>query len=270
MGKLLSRAHSINTLRKALGFGKVFEAIKFDYSVQYTAKVDFKNALILAPHPDDESFGMGGTIKKMTTAGSTAQVAYFTDGSKGVPIESLPENVGEVKVKRNPALIDLRKEEAQKACQILGVKETHFWGYQDSQLAASHSAMKALSDLIERVKPDIIFLPSFLDNHPDHRAANEIFINAVSGLPRNLLNFEVWAYEVWIPIFINRLVDISLYIKTKEEAMKSYQTQLATRRYDKAIMALNQYRAEISNSPGFGEGFFASSIDLYKELYEKS
>lgn len=270
MLRLLKNARSINALRKSLGFGGVFAATKFDFDVEYTAKVDFKNALVLAPHPDDETFGMGGTIKKMVTAGSVVRVAFFTDGSKGVPLNDEPEDIAEKKVDRGSNIIAKRKEEAQKACEILGVKETFFWGYRDTQLAASHSAMKALRDLIEQVKPDIIFLPSFLDNHPDHRAANEIFINTVSALSKNQRNFEIWAYEIWTPIFINRMVDITLYVKTKEEAIHAYESQLQSRRYDKAMMALNQYRAEINNVTGSGEGFFASSVELYQELYEKS
>ena len=83
-------------------------------------------------------------------------------------------------------------------------------------------------------------------------------------------NFEIWSYEIWTPIFANRVVDISLYIKTKEEAIKVYASQLESRRYDKAFLGLSQYRAEIRNIHGYAEGFFASSFKIYKELYEKS
>jgi hypothetical protein len=97
---------------------------------------------------------------------------------------------------------------------------------------------------------------------------NEVLIN----LPAGTLNdeFPVWAYEIWTPIFINRLVDISLYIKTKEEAIVAHQSQLKSRRYDKAIIALNQYRAEINKISGFAEGFFAAPLKIYRELYRKS
>jgi len=256
----LKRALSLNQLRKTLGYGSVFAAIKFDLSVDASAKVNFKKALVLSPHPDDDCFALGGTIKKMTTAGAEVMVVYFTDGVGGVPEES-----GQ---KYDKNLIEKRKIETANAAKILGIKETIFWGYKDGKLAAGQSAAQALKDLIEKVQPEIIFLPSFLDNHPDHRATNEIFINAVNALEKP--EFEIWAYEVWSPIFINRLVDITLYIKTKEEAIQAHASQLASRRYDKAALGLAQYRAEVNNIRGYAEGFFAAPFNLYKELYEKS
>jgi len=256
----LKRALSLNQLKKTLGYGNVFSAIKFDLSVDASAKVNFKKALVISPHPDDDCFGLGGTIKKMTTAGGDVTVVYFTDGSGGLVQES--------NLKNDKELIEKRKIETENAAKILGIKETIFWGYQDGRLAAGQSAIKALKDLIERIQPEIIFIPSFLDNHPDHRATNEIFINAASGLEKQ--EFEIWAYEVWSPIFINRLVDITLYIKTKEEAIVAHQSQLQARRYDKAAVGLAQYRAEVNNIRGFAEGFFAAPFNLYKELYERS
>jgi len=256
----LKRARSLNLLRKTLGFGSIFAAIKFDLSLDRAAKVNFKKALVLSPHPDDDCFALGGTIKKMTTAGAEVTVVYFTDGAGGVPEES-----GQ---KYDKNLIEKRKIETKNAAKILGIKETIFWGYKDGKLAAGHSAAQALKDLIEKAQPEIIFLPSFLDNHPDHRATNEIFINAVNALEKQ--EFEIWAYEVWAPIFINRLVDITLYIKTKEEAIQAHGSQLEARRYDKAAVGLAQYRGEVNNIRGYAEGFFAAPFNLYKELYEKS
>lgn len=81
---------------------------------------------------------------------------------------------------------------------------------------------------------------------------------------------QIWAYEIWTPIFINRLVDISLYIKTKQEAILAHESQIATRGYDKAILGLNQYRAEINKISGFAEGFFSAPFEMYRKLYEKS
>ena len=269
MKRWFKQGLSLITSRKALGFGNVFAATKFDLHLAKLAKLEFKNALVLAPHPDDDALAMGGTIKKMTTAGASVTVAYFCDGSGGVP-EGRPENeeMGG-RLKRDDSLINLRKAEAQSAAQILGIKELIFWGYPDGKLAAGTSAMRALQDLIEKVKPDIIFLPSFLDNHGDHRVVNEVFINAARKMPE-IKKIPLWAYEVWTPIFINRLVDISLYIKTKGEAVKAHESQMLGRGYDKAITGLNQYRAEMNRINGYAEGFFTAPFDIYEELYRKS
>ena len=282
MSRLLKAALSVNLLRKELGFSNIFAAAKFDLKVDLDTKIAAKNALVLSPSPDDDAFGMGAAIKKMTVAGTVVTVAYFCDGSGGVP-EGRPvgEEVG-VPIRRDENLIELRKKEAEVAAKILGISETVFFGYPDGKLAAGTSAIKATSDLIARIKPDIIFLPSFLDNHSDHRVVNEIFINAcLAGSPRfgeagrqaaKMLtdDFPIWCYEIWTPLFANRILDISLYIKTKTEAIVAHQSQLKSRRYDKAIVGLNQYRAEINNLRGCAEAFFASPLNIYRELYRKS
>ncbi len=268
MKRLLKTALSLVNLKKAISFGSIFAATKNDLYLIKSPKTNFEKVLILAPHPDDDVFGMGGTIKKMTTAGTEVTVAYFCDGAGGVP-EGRPksEEIG-ISGRRDENLIPLRKEEAQKSAKILGINETIFWGYPDGKLASGTSSVRALQDLIKRFKPDIIFLPSFLDNHGDHRVVNAILINAATGVISS--DFPIWSYEIWTPIFINRLVDISLYIKTKTEAILCHETQLKTRRYDKAIIAFNQYRSEINDIQGYGEGFFVASFKIYKELYRKS
>lgn len=259
MKRLLKVGFSLLALKKALSFGDFFAATKFDLGLKKEAKLNFLRALVLAPHPDDDAFGLGGTIKKMATAGTAVTVVYFCDGSSG----------GKEGSGKDESLIFQRKTEAEKAAKVLGVKELVFWGYPDGKLASGTSVIRALQDLLEKIKPEIIFLPSFLDNHGDHRVTNEIFINAVGGLLKPA-TFEVWAYEIWTPIFINRLVDISLYIKTKNEAISCHHSQLEARGYEKAMLGLSQYRAEINNLAGFAEGFFAAPFELYRQLYRKS
>lgn len=269
MRKFLRQGLSLLTLRKAFGYGNIFAATKFDLHLERVSKIEAESVLVLSPHPDDDSFAMGGTIKKMTTAKTTVTVAYFCDGSGGVPEGRSPEEELGFRPKRDDNLIARRKAEAEKAGKILGINELIFWGYPDGKLASGSSAILALKDLLSRIKPDIIFLPSFLDNHSDHRVANEIFLNAASKMPE-AKNFQVWAFEIWTPIFVNRLVDISLYIKTKQEAIRCHESQLLSRGYDKAILGLNQYRAEINKISGVAEGFFAAPFEIYRDLYRKS
>ena len=209
MNRLLKQALSVNTLRKSIGFTQIFSATKFDLRTGIIDKFEFKNVLILAPHPDDDALALGGTIKKMTTRGIKVIVAYLCDGSAGIPEGS--------KKKRSEKLVSIRKAEIAESVKILGITKTFFFGYPDGKLAAGTSVVKVVKDLIETGKPDIVFLPSFLDNNNDHRVTNEIFINATAGILND--DFPVWGYEVWTPTFVNRIIDITLYIKTKKEAM---------------------------------------------------
>lgn len=259
MKKLLKVLFSLNSLKKALGSQLFFNSTKFDFHIQILNEIKVKNVLVLAPHPDDDSFGCGGTIKKMATTGANITVAYFCDGSGGV--KENDQN------KKNSELISIRKEETRKTAEILGIKEQVFFGYQDGELSKGKAVLKALADLIKRVKPDIIFVPSFIDNHPDHKAVNDILVNFIE---KNESVFEIWAYEVWTPLYANRIVMINDEKEAKEQSMLAHQSQLEARGYTKAVLGLNQYRAEINNRSGLAEAFFASSPAVYKELYKKS
>lgn len=265
MRKLRKILLSLNSLRKALGNGLFFSALKNDYHIKIVDELSYKRVLVLSPHPDDEVFGCGGLISKLHNSGAQISVAYFCDGAGGT---------SDGKNKRN--LIDVRKIEAKASAQILGIKSQTFFGYPDGKLAAGHAAVKGLTTLIKEFKPDIILVPSFLDNHPDHRVTNEILLNTLSEIenesPSTTLGTDltIWAYEIWTPIYPNRLVDINSVIDTKKEAISKHKSQLDSRGYDKAVIALNQYRAEINNISGYAEAFFASSVEIYKELYRKS
>lgn len=261
MKRLLRLLLSLNSLRKEIGFSKFFQSIKFDYHLQKIKTLDFKKVLVLAPHPDDEVFGLGGTISFLKNSEANITVCYFCDGSGGIK-----EMRDEKREMRDNRLAQIRKEEAERAGNILGINKQVFFDHPDGKLASGDSINKTLKSLIEEVSPDIIFTPSFLDNHPDHRAVNEILVNVLHGDEK----FEIWAYEIWTPFFPNRIVDISPVIDAKKRAMGEHKSQLDSRGYEKAVLGLNQYRAEINNIEGYAEAFLAASPKIYKELYKKS
>ena len=255
---------SLNSLRKALGYGTFFSAIKQDYHIELLDSLPSGKILVIAPHPDDDIFGAGGTLAKASPG--EVVVAYLCDGSGGV--KEGRDEAGQVQ-RRDPRLIEARRAEAKAAGEILGYKEQIFFGYPDGKLASGSAANQAMVDLIQRVKPDIIFVPSFLDNHPDHRVANEILVNALSSRDVDF-NGEIWAYEIWTPIWPNRIIKINDAIELKKKAIATQKSQLQTRGYEKAILGLNQFRAEINNLDGFAEGFFACQAKVYEKLYRKS
>lgn len=257
MKKLWKILLSLSSLRKALGFGYFFRSTKFDYHRQIIHHLDAKNVLVLSPHPDDDCFGAAGTLMKLARAQAKITVAYFCDGASGVEEGGRPDR----------SLIETRKKEAEAAGQILDFKKQVFFGYPDGKLAAGTASIKALSDLIKEVQPDIIFVPSFLDNHPDHRVVNEILINILS---QTKILAEIWAYEVWTPLYANRIVMINDSLEAKKAAIHAHKSQLMFRSYDKAILGLNEYRAQINNQSGSAEAFFACQSSVYIKLYRES
>lgn len=142
--------------------------------------------LVVAPHPDDETLGCGGTIARARQAGIPVHVVVVTDG-RGHPAH----------VADKALLVALRRDEAVNACGVLGVPASHvaFLGVPDGQ-APAHVAVIAdrLAEMVDRLDPDRIFAPSDLDNHADHRA--------VAAAVRDLAHggrgrAAVYGYPVW-------------------------------------------------------------------------
>lgn len=267
MKKWLKILLSLNNLHKVLGFNVLFEAAKFNEHIEISDDLKFKKVLVLAPHPDDEIFGVGGTIKKLAQNGAFIATVYFCDGAGGV-IEGT--NIDNELKRTDPALVQTRKNEAKEAAKVLGISKQIFYSYPDGKLSSSQSAVSGVVDLLKNSAWDIIFIPSPWDNHPDHRAVGEIFFNSLKQKNVEIAkDFEIWSYEIWTPIFPNRIVLINKELEAKKQAIETQKSQLKTRGYDKAILALNQYRAEMNNHSGFAEAFFATNTKIFLELYNK-
>ena len=76
--------------------------------------------LIVSAHPDDETLGMGGTIKRMTESGCLIRILFMSDGV------SSRDNLRES--------LDARRNNCKKALEILGVKDVHFLDFPDNLL----------------------------------------------------------------------------------------------------------------------------------------
>jgi LmbE family N-acetylglucosaminyl deacetylase len=264
MKKLWQNALSLNNLRKVIGLEFFWSAIKSNLNLQIMDDPEsllppshfHRKVLFLSPHPDDDALSCAGTIYKHTKAGDKVTVLYLCDGSKG-----------NLKGIRDSSLISKRKKEAQASANIMGVEELIFWNYKDGKLESNSIAVKALNTLIDELKPEIIYAPNFLDNHPDHRATAELLYRVLKNKNNNLTPF-IAMYELWTPFFPNRLINITDVINIKKEAINAHISQLKSRGYDKAIIALNQYRAEINGVKGYTEAFFACQPATFKKLFE--
>ncbi|MBD3767264.1 MAG: PIG-L family deacetylase, partial [Gammaproteobacteria bacterium] len=107
--------------------------------------------VVLAPHPDDESIGCGGLLAQFA---EQLSVVCLTNGAKGDP--TLPRAV----------LIETREHELRAAMQLAGVKQVSFLGVEDQALGEDRQGFAQL----DLGSADWIFIPNFLDQHPDHKA----------------------------------------------------------------------------------------------------
>ena len=214
--------------------------------------------VVLAPHMDDEVIGCGGSIARHIQCGSPVTVVFLTDGRRGGKSEGAPEQLAGV--------AETRKNEARLALGELGVTQVVYLDAEDGQLSATPELAAALRRALQVAKPDIVYLPFFLEEHPDHRAASSLLAEAVRG---TRLDFRCHGYEVWTPLFPNCLVKIDVAIEAKRRALAHYQSQLAEADYLHTALGLNAYRSSALLDPDcrFAEAFCAVSLTQYLQLF---
>ena len=139
-----------------------------------------KSAMSIHAHPDDQDFGVAGTLAKWARAGCQITSVLITSGDAG-------SNDPSKDASYKPELARLREAEQRAANKLLGVNETVFLRYPDGELVASLALRKDLTRVIRRFKPEVVvvgdatswFYGNDYINHPDHRAAAEAATYAV-------------------------------------------------------------------------------------------
>jgi LmbE family N-acetylglucosaminyl deacetylase len=200
------------------------------------------NILIIAPHPDDEILGCGGIIKKWGSDKSMVWILVMTRGKPGLYSEERISNV---------------RQEALDAHKLLGVRETFFLDFPapELDLISLSELSVSISGVINKVKPDTIFLPHYGDIHHDHKAvfnAGLVAARPVNGSTiKRILVYETLSETEWAApesqnaFMPNFFVNISDEFEFKIEAMKYFKSQLRdfpSPRSLKAIEALATIR----------------------------
>jgi mycothiol S-conjugate amidase len=135
-----------------------------------------KTILAVLAHPDDESFGLGGTLALYASKGYDTYLVCATRGEVGT--------VDEEHLNGFKDIAELRTAELQRAAKILGLKEVFLLGYRDSGMPGSeenkhpdaqinHSVDEVAAKVVKYIrdlKPDIVitFDPIGGYKHPDH------------------------------------------------------------------------------------------------------
>lgn len=194
--------------------------------------------LVVAPHPDDESIGMGGF---MSHYARKIDVIILTDGRKGKP---------DTEMISPDKLCAIRKKECRSALQTVGIDKIFFENIEDGTVVLQ----KRIECIKDFSQYKYIFVPNRMDAHMDHRAAYHIFKKIARVNKKILVEYEVWS-PINQPDFY---FDITEYIKTKEKMIKAYESQLVTCNYIEMITGLNRYRGE-SHHMMYAEAFKISA-----------
>jgi LmbE family N-acetylglucosaminyl deacetylase len=189
-------------------------------------RINSNSILVIAPHPDDESFGCSGLIAQKTRNGAEVYILFLTNGEKSLSTISKSE------------LKQVRQANAIAAAQILGINESHLlWlNLPDGAIPRKkcddfEPTAQAIANLIHTYHIDEVFTTHYLDGWSDHIAAYELSLAALSysQRPITLYLYWVWAwyYVGFTQIFTlswnqMRLLPLGSSMTTKQQALKCY------------------------------------------------
>ncbi len=198
--------------------------------------------LVIAPHPDDEILGCGGTMIKHIKAGDDVFVCIVTKGV--MPLFS-------------PESVEKTRNEARLCHEYIGVKNTFYLDFPASMIETEYryKVNAAIRSIIEEIKPIEVFIPHWGDMQRDHQVVAEACMVALrpkyNPRVRRIFSYETMSETAWnapnvqnefIP---NVYIDISDTLNKKLSALKVYDSQLSyypNSRSIEAIEALAKYR----------------------------
>jgi N-acetylglucosamine malate deacetylase 1 len=205
---------------------------------------DARRIVVIAPHPDDEIIGPGGTLLRALDQGAKVLVVYLTSGA---------EAEGAV-----------REAEADGNGEALGFDRVYL-RYREWAIPDDDRALARITAAIRDFNPDAVFVPFFLDDHDDHRRASHILAKAsAAGLLD--LRLPIWAYQVYTAVLPNVIVDITATRERKAEAIRRYASQMVMRDWANFALGLNAWNSRFLSDrteAAFAEAFFVLPLAEY-------
>lgn len=202
-----------------------------------TSRFEAKRVLVLAPHADDEIFACGGALADLATRGAAIDILLVTDGAAAGADEPARRRIAA-----------RRAAESQEALRALGGGSVHEGGLPDRGLGARPAELESLlAAWLAKASPDLVFAPSPVETHPDHRAV-AIALFALAGRPPGdagreaLLKSTVAFFELSQPFRPNFLFDLTPVLERKERAVAAFASQASERDYAGFVRGLNAFR----------------------------
>jgi LmbE family N-acetylglucosaminyl deacetylase len=149
------------------------------------AAPSWRRAVVVAPHPDDEILGVGGTMALLAAAGAEIHLVAVTDGEA-----SHPGRQDELRLRR--------RRESADAAQRLGVSpsRTHRLGHPDGGIDQDRLS----TELLGLIQPgDLLLAPWWRDGHPDHDQVGSAARDAAHQQGADLLAYLVWTWHWAVP-----------------------------------------------------------------------
>lgn len=196
--------------------------------------------LVVAPHPDDEAIGCGGLLSCHSRLGGESTVLYLTRAEQR------------------------RWQEAVAARAQLAVAQIFELNLPEGEVLPTEDIRKTIKEILRKVKPTSILLPSPGDPHPDHRNAHFIFAEALSAATGQ--DVEIVFYEGFTPLCnANAWLDITSVAQQKWAALACYESQQERYRIVEIAQHLNAFRAITTRRKHveFAEAFRRLTVSEY-------
>ena len=221
--------------------------------------LDFKKTLVIAPHLDDETIALGGTIKKLSKTKS--QINVIIVGGHLPPLYKKED-------------YQITKNESKKALKILGVKKVYYLDIPALEFHRKYynTLNSKINALMNDFNPTTVFIP-FPDRHIDHRTVFDCaMVNTrpnKKNHPKFVLSYETLSETHWNAPYIEAnftpdfFVNIDETIKDKVKALNCYQSQIKnnTSRSVEAVEALAKFRGS-QNGFEYAEAFKVVRINV--------
>lgn len=207
-----------------------------------------KTILIVAPHPDDETLGAGGTLLKHRKNSDNVFWLILTQADESPLFTEKFRKKRAVEIQKVATLYSF-----QKTFQ-LPFAPTRLDTYPQGDLVSS------VSKVVEEVRPDIVYVPNRGDIHSDHRVAFEVMMSCTKSFRypfiQRVLMYETPSETDVVPpskeeAFIpNVFVDIKDFFEKKIEIMSVYESEFGNHPFPRSqttLKALAEYRGSLAN-----------------------
>ena len=186
--------------------------------------------MIIAPHPDDPEFGIGGTVAQWTKEGKRVVYIICTNGNKGTDDPTI-----------TPAqLTEMRRSEQMDAARSVGVSDVVFLEHDDQSIEDTPEFRKELVKVIRTYKPDVVAAPDPYRKyvwHRDHRITGQVVLDAVYPFARDRLAYPDLIEEGYLPHKVkellfwgaeqpNHFIDVTATFDSKISALKCHKSQV--------------------------------------------
>ena len=204
-------------------------------------KIKNKKVLIVVAHPDDEVFGCGGLIKKLSLNKNNICVVSFTNGVGSRPNQKITQ-------------IKEREKSSKNASKILGFKWLAQYDYSDNELdkVSLLEIIKILEKHKKKFNPQIVLTHNFSDLNIDHRKIAEATLTAFRPEPKEKLE-QFITFEVpsatdfrilknkknFLP---NYFVNIEKNMNAKIKAIKCYKKELKPYPHSRSIIGIKNLK----------------------------